>query len=79
MKVAISDAARNIKGKIKYVQSFLEHVQMERGKIRSEYSVDLERCSPGDEDECGSLAYSVETLGSKPDCKVLRVDLEGEE
>lgn len=43
------------------------------------WELGVEHCSPKDPEQCGSLTYEAVTAGAGEECKVLRVDLIGEE
>lgn len=43
------------------------------------FALGLEQCENGESGACGSLSYDVVTRGTKPNCRVVRVTLTGEE
>ncbi|MEK2646743.1 hypothetical protein [Bdellovibrio sp. BCCA] len=53
--------------------------ELKYGRMVTVYDVSVLHCSPEDLDECGSLSYGVVVVGNEPTCKVVRIEMTGEE
>ncbi|WP_413943391.1 hypothetical protein [Bdellovibrio sp. HCB-162] len=64
------------------IESPAAHVvsqEIRKNRLVTVYDVSVLHCSPEDLDECGSLSYGVVVIGSESACKVVRIEMTGEE
>lgn len=76
VKAAIVFARSSTSNPIHSTTSYTSNVTGRGKNMISTYAIDLKQC---DESGCGGLSYDVVIRGQHPSCKILRVEMTGEE